>query len=192
MSLNYTPLLQLPYPNGLDAPCDFDESWCEFTGALDALFAKYEAAVNRTNPAVPAAMLQLTTQITIGNGNAVPFDTVVIDTAGMTDLDSDLYGITIPRSGRYTVAWYFKQATGGVVNGQISGSAGSSLSGNSISHLTLDRGAGINYGLGTDFEVFTFLQGERITMSTVESGASSRTLIEAWLAVYWHADQEVP
>jgi len=193
LDLNYTPLMGLPYPNGLDAPCDFDESWCTFTGAIDDVFTRWEAAINRTTPAAPFAMLQLTTQITIGNGNLVPYDTVVADTAGMTDLDSDLYGITIVKGGRYSIAFYAKQLTGGIVNAQISATAGgqSLAQQNSISHLILDRGAGIGYGNNCDFEVFTFLPGERITMSTFESGASSRTLQEAWLAVCWHADTEV-
>jgi hypothetical protein len=192
LDLNYTPLMNLPYPNGLDAPCDFDESWCAFTGAIDDVFTKFEQAINRTTPAVPFAMMQLTTQITIGNNNIIPFDTVVADTAGMTDLDSDLYGITIPKTGRYSMAFYFLQATGGVVNGQIVGTMGGVTSGFTISHQILDRGAGINYGCTTDWEAATLLQGDRITMSTFESGANSRTLIEAWMAVYWHADQEVP
>lgn len=191
LSLNNTALMGLPYPNGLDRPCDWDESWCKFTGAVDDVFTKWEAAINRTVPAVPFAMLQLTQTITVGNFAAVPFDTVVADTAAMTDLDSDPYGIIIPKTARYTIAWYFKQLTGGApINAQISGTAGTSQFG--IQHLILDRNLALGYGNNTDFEVFTFLQGDRITLTTFESGAPSRTILEAWLAVYWHADQEMP
>lgn len=188
--LSNTPLLGFPYPGSLDRPCDFDESWCLFTGALDDAFARFESALDRMNPAVPAAMLQLTTQISIGNGNAIPFDTVVIDTAGMTDLDSDLYGITIPIDGRYTIAGYNKQLTGGLLNQQISMTVGSPSTG--IQHLILDRNVALGYGNVVDFDVFSFAAGDRITMTTFESGTTARTLLEAWMAVYWHADQEAP
>lgn len=191
-SLNKTALMSLPYPNGLDRPCDWDESWCTFTSAIDAVFTKWENAINRTVPAVPFAMLQLTSQITIANFANIPFDTVVADTAGMTDLDSDVYGITIPKTARYTIAWYFKQLTGGIVNGQISGFSNAAASGLSLQHLILDRNVALGYGDTTDTEVFTLLQGDRVVLNTVESGANSRTILEAWLAVYWHADQEVP
>jgi hypothetical protein len=193
-SLNATPLLGLPYPNGLDRPCDFDDSWCTFTAAIDALFTTWEAAINRTTPAVPFAMLQMTTVMNIGNNNLVPFDTVVADTAGMTDLDSDLYGITIPRTGRYTVAYGFNQQSGLVVNAQIDGILTGSVAGQLVSHLTLDRGtiSGPGYGNMADYDAVTLMEGERVTFSTFESGANSRVLLEAWMAVYWHSDQEVP
>jgi hypothetical protein len=188
-SLNQTTLMKLRYPNALDKPCDWDESWCTFTGDIDAVFTKWENGLNRSYPAVPFAMLQLTAQVNVGNSQPVPFDTVVVDTAGMTDLDADPYGIIIPKTARYTVAWYFKQLTGGIVNGQISGSGGTVPT---IQHLILDRNIALGYGNTTDFDVFTFLQGDRIVLTTFESGATSRTILEAWLAVYWHADQEMP
>lgn len=192
MSLNQTALMKLPYPNGIDRPCDFDDSWCTFTSAIDAIFTRWEAAINRTTPAAPFAMLQLTKSIATGNNNLVPYDTVVADTAGMTDLDADIYGITVPKAGRYSIAFYVRQETGAVVNAQISATVTSSLSNNTMTHQILDRGAGGTYGWMTDFDVWTLLQGDRLTMSTFESGATSRTLIEAWLAVYWHADTEMP
>jgi hypothetical protein len=190
--LSATTLMGLRYPSALDRPCDFDESWCAFTGDIDAVFTKFEQAINRTVPAAPFAMLQLTTQISIGNSNLVPFDTVVADTAGMTDLDSDLYGITVPKAGRYTIAWYFKQLTGGLLNQQISGQVIASKSSFNFNHVILDRNLALGYGNTADWEAASLLEGDRVTLNTFESGVTTRTLLEAWLAVYWHADQEVP
>ena len=189
--MNVTPLMGLPYPNGLDAPCDFDDDWCAFTAALDSVFAKFETGLQRTYPAIPIAVVQLTTTITILNFNPVPWDTVAIDTAGMTDLDADPYGIVLPRSGRYTAAAFLQQDTSGIVDSQsvmtIQG-----FSERNVDNIILNRGAGIPYYNNCYQAVISGTQGTRLTLTTFVSGASSRTARGGWMAIYWHSDSERP
>ena len=188
--MNITPLMGLHYPGPGDAPCDFDDDWCTFTGDIDAVFDKWEAGLNRTLPAVPAAVLLLTTAaaapVTILNFNPVPFTEVVLDTAGMTSLDADPYGITIRISGRYTVAAYTEQDTSGSVDAQSSISAGP------ISNIILDRGAGVQYYNNAYTAVVDLTEGTRVTLTTFVSPAPTRICRGAWLAVVWHSDTERP
>src|SRR5688500_14304081 len=99
-----TPIFSLPYPGPSDAPCDFAEQWCDFTEAIDGVFTTFEAGIARTMPVIPLAIMRLTTVQLIPNLQRVPFDAVAADTAGMTDIASDPFHITITRAGRYTVS----------------------------------------------------------------------------------------
>lgn len=192
---NLTPNMLLPYPNGLDAPCDFDVQWCEFTSAIDAVFDRFEGALARTYPAVPAAILQVTTPVPVSN-NIIPFDTVAIDTADMTDIDADPYTITIKVAGRYTLGGYTGEQTviGGpytpsiIINVTPSDPLGAPQS------TILDFGTlNINFGNNVHWEVMTLAVGTRVRLITQNGGVSGfRSIDEAWLAVYWHADQELP
>lgn len=102
----YTTNFAFPYPDGSNAPCDFDTDWCNFTNSVQALFDSYQAIVDRTIPVIPVARLLVTSNVTIANGAEVPFDTVSVDTAGWVDFDADQYGITTDRAGRFVAhAW---------------------------------------------------------------------------------------
>lgn len=183
--MNVTPLMGLPYPNGLDAPCDFDDDWCTFTSAIDAVFAKFEAGLQRSYPAIPIAVVQLTTTITILNFNPVPWDTVAIDTAGMTDLDADPYGIVLPRSGRYTAAACLQQPASGGVNVQsVMTIAG--FPERNVSSTVLDNDNNVYQA------VISGIEGTRLTLTTFVSGFSTRTLFSGWMAIFWHSDSERP
>lgn len=189
--MNLTPLMGLPYPAPGDAPCDFDEQWCQFTAAVDAIFDVWEAGLDRAYPAVPAAVMQLTTTtaapVTILNFNPVPFTEVVLDTAGMTDMDADPYGITVKISGRYSCALFTQQDTSGAVDSQsqISGPA-------SQNNIILDRGAGVTYYNNSYLCVQDLTAGTRVTLTTFVSPAPTRTLRAALMAVVWHSDSERP
>lgn len=85
----FTPNFNLPYPDGSDAPCDFAEQWCDFTEALDAVFDGFEVTISRTVPMIPMAVMRVTEQIIAPSAYNIPYDTVVIDTAGWTAVDID-------------------------------------------------------------------------------------------------------
>lgn len=184
---NFTPLLGLPYPSPLDAPCDFDEQWCAFTRAVDGWFDQFEATLGRTNPAVPAALLAMTVPITIDGTNPIPYTEALIDTASMTDLDGDPYGIRCQRSGRYTVAGWVDTDTR-LINSQMTlliepGIASSNL---------LDRGTQAIYFLPAHNVITTLAEGDRLTLAALAAVGSVRTFRSAWLSVVWHSDVENP
>jgi hypothetical protein len=192
---NLTPNMLLPYPNGVDAPCDFDEQWCAFTSAIDGVFDTFETALARTYPAVPAAVLQVTTPVLVQN-NIIPFDTVQLDTADMTDIDADPYTITIKVAGRYTLGGY---------TGELSVTPNPNTPTIFISvtpndplgapfSTILDLGTvGLNFGNNAHFEAMTLGVGTTVQLITSNGAVSGfRSIDDAWLAVYWHADQELP
>lgn len=189
--MNITPLMGLPYPNPAGAPCDFDEEWCAFTAAIDGVFTSFESTLRRTYPAIPAALMQMTVQTVLDDQNPVLFNQVVLDTAGMTDMDADPYGITCRRAGRYTLAGYmlFPHSTG---DDQIMININSNIQGQLAFSQMSDLTVIVFHGNNVQTEAVSLVEGERITMSFFQSSAPARTMIEAWLAVYWHADQEVP
>lgn len=187
--MNVTPLMGLLYPGPTDAPCDFDEQWCTFTAGIDAIFDKWQAGLQRAYPAIPAAVMQLTTDpatpVTILNFNPVAFTEVVLDTAGMTDMDADPYAITVPFSARWTCALFTQQDTGGVADQQ------SSIFGpNNQGNIILDRGAGVTYYNHSYIAVQDLVAGTRVTLTTFVSPAPTRILRAAWLSVAWHSDSE--
>lgn len=86
---NFTPGFGLPYPSSTDEPCDFDEQWCDFTQALDTVFDGFQETLNRTVPVIPIASLAITPVVIIPEFSFIPYDRVVIDTAGWTATDVD-------------------------------------------------------------------------------------------------------
>lgn len=186
--VNETALLKLPYPGPDDAPCDFDEGWCQFTSAIDGFFDKWEAGLNRAYPAIPGAKMLLTVNTTIQNFNPVPFTEVEFDTAGMTNMDADPYGIVVPRAGRYTIGafLYEDDASGG-------GGASSDIIIGFVNEqnqiLILGAGAYRNH---VYVPVIDLNEGTRITLTSFISAQPIRTARQAWLSVSWHSDRVRP
>jgi hypothetical protein len=186
--MNQTASMGFPYPASTDAPCDFDEQWCEFTGAIDGVFDKWESGLNRAYPAIPAALLRQTELTTIINFNPIPFSEVVLDTAGMTNLDADPYGIVIPRAGRYSIfAAIEENDTSGGAGAQSSLLVSSTDFNISESNILLVLGAGL-YRNNVSAPVLTMTEGMRITLTVFLSGQATRTAPEISLGVYWHSD----
>lgn len=180
-----TPLLALPYPGPDDPPCDFDEQWCQFTGAVDAVFDRWEAGLSRAYPAVPAAKLRQTVAGTvIFNSTQIAFSEVTLDTAGMTNLDADPYTITVPRTARYTVCGFIEEA-------DASGGAGAqsvlTVSFAGETNIILVLGAG-TYRNTVFWPVVSLPAGARIQLQPFLSGQNQRTIFEASLSVVWHSD----
>lgn len=182
--------MRFPYPSPGDRPCDFDEQWCQFTGAVDQMFDRWEAGLARAYPAIPAAKLRQTELTPLLNFSPIPMSEVSLDTAGMTNLDADPYGITVRRAGRYTI-WATileNDATGGAGGqSQLFIDVQSAVEANSV--LVLGPG---QYRNVTYWPAITLAAGSRVTMFGFLSGQASRTLNGASLAVFWHSDTVRP
>jgi hypothetical protein len=97
-----TPNFSLPVPGPLDEPCDFAQQWCDFTDATQTVLDTFEAVANRTNPNVPLAKLELRGGVRdMPEDSLIPFDTLVLNNAGMVDFDASTSTITITRPGRF-------------------------------------------------------------------------------------------
>ena len=181
-----TALMALPYPGPADAPCDFDEDWCEFTGAIDDLSDRWESGLARAYPAVPAAKLHQTLPTTIFNSTPVVFSEVTLDTAGMTNMDADPYTITISRTGRYTLSAFIDE-------NDTSGGAGAqsvltiTTPAQFESNTVLVLGAG-GYRNSTYWPVVSLSAGARVQLQPFLSGQNQRTIVQASLAAVWHSD----
>lgn len=185
----------LPYPAPTDQPCDFDEQWCDFTDAIDAVFAVFQAGIDRAYPTIPMAMVQQTVSRNILNLEDHPFDTVAIDTAGMTDLDADPFHITIPRPGVWTLACgMIFPSPALVLNGFLGMQVTQDVFGGfsvDCQAMSLDRGAGVDYHL-TAYAPARFLpQGLRLGVTHNFGNVSVKTITSTWFSVSWHADAMV-
>ena len=181
-----TALMALPFPGPADAPCDFDDQWCEFTGAIDDVFDRWEAGLNRAYPAVPAAKMRQTEPTTIFNSTQIVFSEVTLDTAGMTNMDADPYTITVPRTGRYTLSAFIEEndASGGAGAQSVLTIAAFVAS---ESNTILILGAG-TYRNSVYWPVVSLPAGARVQLQPFLSGQTQRTIVEASLAVVWHSD----
>lgn len=189
---NFTPNFALPYPAPDDAPCDFDEQWCEFTEGLDRAFDTLQVVADRTNPIIPIAVIEATVVLSVPSNSKVPFDTVIVDTAGMTDMDADPFTITIKRPGRYTLAGGIEALT--AFPGVPPGFFGISIiSSGSLNAETYDFALGpVPLGVTTERTVISLNPGTQVQMSYTFGTVGSFQVNWAWLAVAWHSDTEVP
>ena len=183
----------LPYPGGSDDPCDFAEQWCDFTQAIDTVFGTFQEAIDRTMPLVPAAIMQQTVPLSVFNLNPIPFDTVLADTANMTDMDADPFTITIRRAGRYTVAGgLIKPSVGApIVPTQTSVIALPNFRAQAVVN-DLGSGGGIVYYLAAYFAVETYAVGEKVQLTFTVGSQNSWPITGSMLSVVWHSDSEVP
>lgn len=185
---NLTPNFGLPYPSGSDEPCDFDEQWCDFTAAIDEVFAVFETGLGRTNPIIPMALVSQTGPVLVGNGIPIPYDTVVVDTAGMTDIDADPFNIRTTRAGRYTVVAYMNLNDPNLsLNSEISLLVGGSAY---AFAETLYRGV-IQYRMDAYNSVESLAAGTNINIQFNTGVVGTFTVNNAWWAVAWHADTAV-
>lgn len=100
----HTTNFDLPYPDGSDAPCDFAEQWCAFTEAVEGVMEGFQETLNRTVPMIPIAVLSLSEAVTMTAFNNIPYDTMVIDSAGWTAVDVDNTMISPDMAG--VLSWH--------------------------------------------------------------------------------------
>lgn len=186
-----TPNFDLPFPSSIDAPCDFAEQWCDFTAAIDTVFDTWESAIGRTLPVIPVAILLQTVTTSIGNFNPLRFDTVLVDTAGMTDIDVDPFTITIPKPGRYTVAAWVEKPSLGAPFVPNETSIFIQPEFDAQGEVT-DRGTGVQYHLNAYFSVGTYAAGDKVRLSFSVGLQALFQIDRSWLAAFWHSDTEAP
>lgn len=190
---NLTPNFGLPYPGPGDAPCDFPQQWCDFTDAIDTILDGFQVTIDRTVPVIPVALLQQPSAQFVVNGGAVPFSTLLVDTAGMVDMDSNPYQITIRRTGRYTVA-------GGMLCPTETPAfppafIGITIDEPSIQFSTFDYaypGPNNIIHMNASVPVATLNAGESVQLMLNRGSVGNFQVDAAWLGVFWHSDTEVP
>lgn len=183
-----TPNFALPYPSASDEPCDFAEQWCDFTAAIDGVFATFESGIARTAPTVPLAIVRMTIVQDVENGVAIPFDSVAADTAAMTDIDADPFNITITRRGRYSLSGAM-ELEGDNPNSDIALFINNDFA--SVTAQALDLGPAFPYRLNAYGPSIDLQPGDKVNMSFNTGTSADFTVYYAWLAVVWHADREV-
>lgn len=114
----YTPNYQLPYPAPGDSPCSLSDTTCAFGDAVDTQLDALQAIVDRTAGSVPMAVVStvglkqyIIDPNSTGFNYNVTFDSVLVDTDGMTDLVSNPQGFTIQTPGIYLRWIYFTMRT---------------------------------------------------------------------------------
>lgn len=134
-----TPILGLPYAEGSDAPCDINDTLCEFAEAVESALDALDSMVDRTIDTVPMVQVKLTAPLTtVSAGGStvitVPFDTISFDTANMVSLAMNPYRITLPRQGRYLASWQLQMSSV-----PLNDTVTARLLGSSVSGLTQDQ-----------------------------------------------------
>lgn len=186
-----TAVYGLPFPDALDAPCDFPEEWCAFTGAAQTVLERFEAGAQRVVPAIPIAKVVLSQPATAPEGVPIAFDTVSLDTAGWTDFDANNQVITITRAARYSIVATALVARGGTAN------AGFVMSVNGALDATveaLDRNVvGVEIGITVQTDAQTVTAGTQLSLVVFRNGAVGDIQVNfASLSVFWVADVETP
>lgn len=95
----------LPYPTGTDRRCDAPGTWETFAELLEGKLSALERYAARLSPTVPIAIVSklATEPLQTAGSYPITFDTVMVDTDGMTDLSVNPFVITPRRSGRYQI-----------------------------------------------------------------------------------------
>jgi hypothetical protein len=103
----------LPYFEGSDSPCldtgtvcDPSTVWCDMAAIIDAAFTGFDETISRAVESFPYAQVAVSgVPFTFSSGTSnlfsvvVPWDTVVGDSDGMVDLDTNVNTVNLLRSG---------------------------------------------------------------------------------------------
>jgi hypothetical protein len=177
----------LPYPTALDEPCDFAVQWCAFTDAVQTVIDGFQDVVDRTNPVIPIARLEVTTPVTIVAGSEIPFDSVTSDTASWVDFDADPRGVTINRAGRIVMVGSATCTSTGVNNNYLR----LFISGDQ--DVVLDRTNYPTVGLNTaQTNVITTSVRRSLKVTRDDSTTANITVERATFSVFWFADRATP
>lgn len=125
----------LPYQLGTDLRCDAPETWEAFLTQFEARYLPLANLAARLDN-VPMAVIERRTAWDFatmgGSSGLVQFDTVLIDTDGMVDLDADNLSITPQRNGWYIGYGFIRSLKTQIGTADI----GLSLSGGYAANLT--------------------------------------------------------
>lgn len=183
----FTPNFALPYPDALDAPCDFADDWCAFTDAANAVATRFETTVNRTTPVIPMARMTLSAPVTILSDGLIPFDAVSVNTAGWVDFDNSNTDIFPDRAGFFVLnANALVQTTfslGTVITLQLP--QFSNFQDNQIDRATSSIGLTVTHIMQVTTPFPWEVQISRSTVGNLQVNAAS-------FSVWWHADTATP
>jgi len=192
-----TPNFALPVPGPLDEPCDFPEQWCGFTDAVQAVLDTFETVANRTNPWVPLAQMRLTTSVVLVPQSNVPFDTLVLNNAGMIDFDTNRTTITINRPGRFLSVLNTLSTFDPIANVwqylQFQPTGGFAINRTPSLNAKLSQINGVDIGstLTAVFHVTTPPVNVRVIIDWL-SVTQTITVDAATLSLFWFADRGAP
>ena len=182
-----TPNFSLPYPAPTDEPCLFAEQWCDFATRFNEVMDGFQATVDRTYPTIPIAMMRVTTPVAVNQNEAIPFDTVDVNTANYIDFDVSNTAIRVTGGGWYTFLASITFASTGattLLTVQMSNLFFST-------DRQADRGTGtIGVNLGGT-EPILGVTDRRLTVSRADGGASV-TVQSAIFSSWWHSDTATP
>lgn len=184
----------LPYPDSTDAPCDFAQQWCEFTDAIDVIFDRFQATLDRTVPMIPITVMRVTEQIVSTVSYNIPYDTLVIDSAGWTAVDVDSTMISPDMAGvlSFHVSVLHAQAAApGAAMVDPVDSTGTLTEPNLPFKDQMDMNTcpvGIPLELAVMFSNGIWVPGFSGIRNQTLSTVSPFTLQQASYAIYWHAD----
>lgn len=184
----FTPNFNLPYPDGSDAPCEFAQDWCELTTAFQTVLDGFQETVNRTNPAVPVARLELTGPLVITNPGILTFDTLSVDTAAWTDFDADPTAITVDRGGYMSLTALAEVAATGVAGTSWTLSI---LSASSMQEVHIEQTGAVMLGL----HIWNMVFNSSVTKYQLQlsrSSAGNITVNRASFSIFWHSDTATP
>jgi hypothetical protein len=110
---SYTPNYALPYPIASDSPCTLSDTWCAFDDAVETQLDAIDSVVARTATATPMAIVSTiglkqysNDPNVLGSNLVVTYDSVLVDTDGMTNLNTNPQGLTIQTAGIY-LRWVY-------------------------------------------------------------------------------------
>lgn len=184
----FTPNFALPYPDALDAPCDFAEDWCAFTSAVNAVATRFEATVNRTVPTIPMARMELVTPVTLLDGSLIPFNSVSVNTAGWVDFDASATDIVTDRAGYFVCVADANISSTGVLGQQIAISINSGVPGGDGQTDRAVTAMGFCCAHIIANLTTPLAHNVRVTRNSV----GSLTVLSASFSVWWHADTATP
>lgn len=194
-----TPIYGLAYPIGSDAPCDVDETFCEFAAQVDALLQGFESSLNRTARTIP--MAKVSNAIAQALSGNIVFDTEEVDTEDMVDLSSSNLGVTIKRNGKFVSAAYTVQTDGAGTgaldllinrNGFGTDSEAQRYGGNAVGNPVGNHGVSVTTfaaRTSADLTPANWVTGDFVSLSPIGSiGTSITSIPAAEVMVYWTGD----
>jgi hypothetical protein len=196
----------LPYQLGTDRRCDAPEVWQAFLAQFETRYRPILNVANRLNNN-PMAVVERRNPYSIeiegSSGGPVEFDTVVIDTDGMVNLDSDPTLVTPQRPGYYYAVGIIR-ATGAQVGTQdLAGNIQNGFAGNTannedekpsniefdpVAALSATQAIDIHSSAGSFWNPFAAGAGTPVPFRFTKTGSNTVPYEWVQLAVYWIRD----
>lgn len=197
----YTTNFCLPHFEGTDSPClntgticEPSTVWCDFIAGVEEQLNGIDEILGRTALALPIGFISYQPTTAVAVADQIPFDTVLIDTDQMVDLEF-FRGVIPRRNGVYLIDAVIKFS--GATNDERVGA-----------HIKVGN-VTIPVGFGNPIRVATAISRGETALGTTDTRASiawlfndsgptprtisvvtdiSRPVTYASLSVYWHSE----